>query len=110
MINAVDAKKIAEKCDINKELEYIEKLIKEAIEEGEMYCYLPIDFVAVLSNIKRKKIINVLEEYGYEIKDGNMISWEEANDGKEWIERLKKQRYDENIFYVCDEAAAAEKG
>lgn len=109
MINAADAKRIAEKCDINKELEYIEKLIKEATEDGEMYCYLPVEFVAVLSIIKRKKIINALEDYGYEIQDGNMVSWEKAEDGEEWVER---KRYDGSIFYVCGSCggvAAAEK-
>ena len=108
MISAVDAKRKTEECDINKvnkELKRIEELIKEAAEEG----YWKVDFDGRgLSINNRQKIKDVLQEFGYEI-NGCSISWENAGDGEEWIER---KRYDGSPFYVCGGCrgvAAAEK-
>ena len=108
MISAVDAKKITNNCDINrvnKELERIEELIKTAAEKG----YWKIDFDGRgLSIGNKQKIKNVLQEFGYEI-NGCSISWEDAKDEHDWVER---KRYDGSIFYVCGSCggvAAAEK-
>ena len=105
MISAVDAKRIADDCDISKDLKEIEELIKEAAERG----YWRVDFNnRSLSIGKRQKIEEVLRELGYEI-NGCSISWENAGDGEEWI---KRKRYDGSSFYVCGKCggvAAAEK-
>lgn len=110
MISAVDAKRMMDECDINKELKMIEDKILTAVEEGYEDCILDTSFLK-LPKIKIKKIKKVLEELGYEIKYDDIISisWASAGDGEEWVE---KQRYDGSLFYVCGKCggvAAAEK-
>ena len=109
MISAVDAKRKMDECNISEELKKIEDKILHAAEQGYCRYSLNHNFVSSLSFKKLQRIINVLRENGYEISENNTISWENAGDGEEWVER---QRYDGSLFYVCGKCggvAAAEK-
>ena len=109
MISAVDAKRKMDECNINEELKKIEDKILSAAEKGYCRYSLNHNFVSSLSHVKLQKILGVLKENGYEISENNTISWENAGNGEEWVE---KKRYDGSPFYVCGGCggvAAAEK-